>query len=129
MRRARRRGGASRTTIAGVVLLAVGVSLALGWWQRRHQASLGEAVAALARPGDLHMISSDTCGFCIRARRWFAQHDVAFTECSIEREPACRQAFDALGAPGTPVIVVRGQPTLGFDAERLRRQLAGETGG
>jgi glutaredoxin len=129
MGRAVDRGGASRATIVGVVLLAVGVSLALGWWQRRHQTTLGDAVAALTRPGDIHMISSDTCGFCIRARRWFEQHDVAFTECSIEREPACRQAFDALGAPGTPVIVVRGQPTLGFDAERLRRRLAGEAGG
>jgi glutaredoxin len=129
MRRALGRGSASRTTIAGVVLLAVGVSLALGWWQRRHQTSLGEAVAALAHPGDIHMISSDTCGFCIRARRWFEQHDVAFSECSIERDRACRQAFDALGAPGTPVIIVRGQPTLGFDAERLRRQLAGDGGG
>lgn len=129
MRQAGDRGGASRGTIVGVVLLVVGISLALGWWQRQRQATLGQTVASLARPGDIHMISSDSCGFCIQARRWFEQHGVAFTECSIEREPACRQAFDALGAPGTPVIVVRGQPTLGFDAERLRRRLAGEAGG
>lgn len=118
------RGSASRTTLVGVALLVVGVSLATGWWQRQRQATLGEAIAALARPGEIHMIASDSCGYCMLARQWFQQHEVAFTECSIERDPACRQSFDALGAPGTPVIVVRGQPMLGFDAERVRRRLA-----
>ena len=31
---------------------------------------------------------------------------------------------DALGAAGTPVLVVRGKPQLGFNAERLRVALA-----
>ncbi|MBI3157865.1 MAG: hypothetical protein HYZ20_21015 [Burkholderiales bacterium] len=123
MKKGADRGASSRTTLVGVALLVVGVSLATGWWQRQRQATLGEAVAALARPGDIRMISSDTCGYCMLARQWFQRHGVAFSECSIERDPACRQAFDALGAPGTPVIVVRGRPTLGFDAERLRRRL------
>ncbi len=113
----------SRGSLLGLVLLILAISGASTWWGQRQEAALGRDVAALARAGDLEMLSSDSCGFCIQARRWFVQHGVAFTECSIEREPACRQAFDALGAPGTPVIVVRGQPELGFSPQRLKARL------
>ena len=56
-------------------------------------------------------------------RHWFAKHQVAYSECLIERDAACRAAFDALGARGTPVLVVRGQPQLGFSPQRLRSAL------
>jgi glutaredoxin len=71
------------------------------------------------------MISSDTCAYCVQARAWFNAHDVPFSECSIERDAACAARFAALLAPGTPVILVRERPQVGFSpprvAEALRR--------
>lgn len=107
----------------GVLILAV--SAASQWWSGRHQAGLGEQLAALAQPGDIRMISSDYCGFCVAARRWMTENGVPFTECFIERDSACRQDFEALGAPGTPVLQVRGQAQLGFSPERVTRGLQG----
>jgi glutaredoxin len=114
---------ASRRSLLGLVVLVLAISAASTWWGQRHEAVLGEQVAALAAPGDLRMLSSDTCAICLVARRWFTDHGVAFSECSIERDAACRAEFETMLAPGTPVILVRGRPQLGFDPARLLASL------
>ncbi|GMV47775.1 MAG: hypothetical protein AMXMBFR66_31730 [Pseudomonadota bacterium] len=117
----------ARRDLAVLALLVIGASLAGQWWSARARSTLGDEVAALARPGDIRMISSETCAICALARRWFQQHRVAFAECFIERDAQCRADFDAARAPGTPLIVVRGVPQLGFRPERLRDALASGT--
>ena len=106
-----------------LVLLITCVSLAAQWWQARGERHIGERVAAAVAPGELRMISSESCGFCTLARGWFREHRVAYEECFVERDAACRAEFDRLGAQGTPVIVVRGQPQLGFNPTRIARVL------
>ncbi len=113
----------SRRSLLGLVLLILVISGASTWWGQRQEAALGREVASLARPGDLQMLSSDSCSICTLARGWFVQHGVAFTECSIERDADCRARFDQVRAPGTPVILVRGQPELGFNPQRLKARL------
>ena len=113
----------SRRSLLGLVALVLAISAASTWWGQRHEARLGEQVAALAAPGDLRMLSSDSCAICVVARRWFKEHGVAFSECSIERDAACRAQFEAMLAPGTPVILVRGRAQLGFDPARLLASL------
>jgi len=84
---------------------------------------IGREMAANAKPGDIMMLASDTCIYCKQARAWFKEHQVAFGECSIERDPACRAAYDALQSPGTPMLVVRGQRQVGFSPERVAQAL------
>ncbi len=114
---------ASPRALLGLALLVAAVAGAQQWWVAHQRADVGSAVAALARPGDIHMLSSDDCSICVVARRWFTAHGVAYTECSIERDAACRADFEARRAPGTPVLLVRGVPQLGFNPERLRAAL------
>ncbi len=102
-----------------LVLLVAGVSLAMQWWHARGEREIGQRVAAVAVPGDLRMLSSETCGVCTLARRWFTENQVAFEECFVERDTACRAEFERLGGRGTPVILVRGQPQLGFSPPRI----------
>ncbi len=109
----------SRRSIAVLVLLVLGVGAANQWWVGRHQSGLGESMAALAQPGDIHMLSSQTCAICVETRWWLQRHHVRFTECTIETDSACAAQFEAVRAPGTPVLLVRGQPQLGFDAQRV----------
>ena len=109
----------SRGKALWVLVLILGLAATAHWWGQRQQVGIGQAVAALVAAGDVHMYSSDTCPICVEARRWFQRHEVPFTECSIERDPQCRAEFDAMRAFATPVIVVRGQPTRGFDPEQL----------
>ena len=113
----------SPRSLLGLVLVVLCVSAASQWWAGRQERQVGEQVAALAEAGDIHMLSSDTCGICAMARAWFRQHQVKYTECSIESDAACKAAFEASGSPGTPVMVVRGKAQVGFAPERLQQAL------
>lgn len=115
---------ASRNQWLGLAVLVLGVYAANRWWVDRHDDAQGQRIASMAQPGDIRMISSENCAICIEARQWLLRNEVAFSECQIERDATCRADFDALRATGTPVLVVRGQPQLGFNVERLRLALA-----
>lgn len=106
-------------SIALLAALLLATGAATQWWQGRSQARLGERLAALAQPGDIHMLSSLTCTFCAAARQWLTEHRVGFNECFIERDAQCQTVYAATGARGTPTLLVRGQVQLGFDPERV----------
>jgi glutaredoxin len=102
--------------------------LALAWgagslWQSWQADRLGSEVARLAQAGDIRMISSETCVYCDKARAWFTAHRVPFAECFVERDTACADAYRALQAPGTPLLLVRGQRQLGFSPQRIAQAL------
>ncbi len=107
----------------GLLALILTVGAANAWWVNRQARAVGVQVAALARPGDIRMLSSDSCSVCVVARTWFTQNRVAYSECSIEQDAVCRVEYESLRLPGTPVIVVRGRPQLGFSVEKLRQAL------
>jgi glutaredoxin len=115
---------ASARSMFGLLALIVAVGALNQWWSNRQAGEIGAQVAALVRLGDIRMLSSDTCSICVSARAWFKQNGIAYSECSIERDATCRADFEALRAPGTPVIVVRGRAQIGFSPERLRQALA-----
>jgi glutaredoxin len=85
----------------------------------------GDSVAALAKPGDILMLSSVTCVYCKLAREWFTAHKVAFDECFIENDAACEQRYRANLAPGTPVLLVKGQRQVGFSPSDVQKALGG----
>ena len=106
-----------------VLLIAAAAYVLLVAIQSRTDKQAGAALAALAKPGDIVMLSSETCEYCKQARAWFKEHQVAFGECFIERDAACKAAYDALQSPGTPMLVVRGQRQVGFSPERVAQTL------
>ena len=112
-------GRAQWRTLAG---LAVVVALASGgsqWWRSHLAGNVGAQLVALARPGDIRMLSSTTCAYCTVARRWLTDQQVPFTECFIERDADCAARYQALGARGTPTLLVRGRVQLGFSPQQV----------
>ena len=110
----------SGLSLLALVLLVSAISEGWRGWSSDR---LGREVAALAKPGDIEMIASDTCVYCEKARAWFGANGVPFSECSIERDEACAARFRALMSPGTPVLLVRGQPQVGFSPQRVAQTL------
>ena len=102
------------------LLVVVAVAALASWAWRTHVAAEdGELLAQRVKPGDIRMISSETCGWCTAARRWMQGEGVPFSECFIERDAQCLADYQALGGMGTPTLVVRGQTVLGFDRARM----------
>ena len=115
-----------RSLLGLITVVIVGAAAMQGFtgWSRER---LGAQVAANARPGDIYMIASVTCVYCAAARAWFNENQVPFTECLIERDAACADKYNALMAPGTPVLLVRGKRLLGFSAQAVADALAART--
>ena len=102
------------------LLVVVSLTALASWAWRGHVAAEdGEALVQRVKPGDIRMISSETCPYCLAARRWMKQQGIPFKECLIERDATCLADYQALGAVGTPTLVVRGQRVVGFDRARI----------
>ena len=112
-----------RSLLGLITVVVVGAAVMQGftWWSRER---LGAQIAAAAKPGDIHMIASVTCVYCAAARAWFIENRVPFSECLIERDTHCAAKYNALMAPGTPVMLVRGKRLLGFSAQAIADALA-----
>jgi glutaredoxin len=110
-------------SFVAVVLCA---TLAFEAWQQWQSWRQAQALATLVRAGDLRLISSQTCVYCTQARRWLQAKALPFSECFIEQDAACAATYRALHSPGTPLVMVRGEPQLGFDPERVRRALSAQ---
>jgi glutaredoxin len=113
-----------RRSLLVLVLVVLAASSASEWSRGREQARLGALIASASGEGDIEMLSSRGCAFCARASQWFGEHGVPVRECLIESDADCAQRYAALGAPGTPVLVVRGQVQLGFDPQAIARALS-----
>lgn len=110
-----------------VLLALVAGFVGLSQWAGGRQADAqAEQLRALARPGDILMLSSETCVFCKRAHAWLSEQQVPFRECLVERDGACMAEYQARGARGTPTFVVRDHTVIGFDRPRIVELLQGE---
>ena len=117
-----RLGRSSAVTVVLVGVLAWGVGRVVQTQVRDGQA---EALRAVARPGDIRMLSSVSCIFCTKARQYLTEHRIPFEECLIEKDTTCLADYKRLGASGTPTLLVRGQRQLGFDPLRVTAALGG----
>lgn len=109
--------------LAVVLLLVFGGMQAWTWWRHERQC---EAVKALAQPDQITMYTTTTCPYCAKAKVWLNGHGVPWRECNIDLDASCRATFEAQGAPGVPLLQVKGHWQLGFDPLWLTRALQTE---
>lgn len=94
-------------------------------------ASSQSATSRRGRVGahEVVMFSTQGCGYCRKARKWFDGQKVPYSEYDLERDakaPArLAQLAQAAGVGqeqlgGVPVIFVDGKPVLGWDARRVK---------
>ena len=71
------------------------------------------------------LFSTSTCSWCRRARRYFKEHGVPFKEINVERDQqAARDVAQKTGQTGVPVIKIGSKWIVGFDRERIDKELA-----
>jgi glutaredoxin len=70
------------------------------------------------------MYATQQCGYCIKAREYFRDAGIAFTELDINRDAAAKRSFTVLQAAGTPLIYVGYRRVEGFNRNRLEEAVA-----
>ena len=71
------------------------------------------------------LFRASTCSWYRRAKRCFEEQRVPFKEVNIERDPdAAREIVRKTGQTGVPVIKIGSAWIVGFDRERIDKELA-----
>lgn len=68
--------------------------------------------------------STATCPFCIRAKQYLTQSNIAFDNIDVSENPAkAQEMIKKSGQMGVPVIDVEGTIIIGFDKEKINEVL------
>jgi glutaredoxin 3 len=74
------------------------------------------------------IFSTPTCSWCRRAKKYFRERGVSFKEINVERDPsAVRDLVRKTGQGGVPVIKIGNAWIVGFDKDRIDKELARRT--
>lgn len=69
--------------------------------------------------------STPTCGYCQQVKAYLRQRGVPYTEHDVSRDRAAAMEMVQLtGQQGVPVVVINGQPVVGFNRPAIDQLLA-----
>lgn len=66
------------------------------------------------------MYATSWCGYCKKARMYFRQENISYTEYDIESDAQAKKDYDTFGGRGVPVIFVGQERMNGFDESRFK---------
>lgn len=69
----------------------------------------------------LVMYTTSTCGYCAKARRYFAEKGIKFTEKNIETSQKYHKEFKRIGGKGVPVILWGNNKMNGFSVPKFEK--------
>ncbi len=67
------------------------------------------------------LYSTDWCGHCKRAKRYFKKHGIAFVEYDIEKDQAAKKRYDQFQGRGVPLILVGKKHMRGFSQKGFEK--------
>ena len=73
--------------------------------------------------GQVVMYSASWCGYCKKARAYFKENDIAYTDYDIEADRFAKINYDRLGGRGVPLILVGDKQMRGFSIASFERMV------
>lgn len=67
------------------------------------------------------MYSTQWCGYCKKARKYFRDNNIAFVDYDIETNQKAKKQYDEIQGRGVPVILVGDKRLNGFSEARFKR--------
>ena len=68
--------------------------------------------------------STSNCKYCVKAKEFFAEHGVKYTEHDIGKDPEKKsEMLEKSGVLAVPIIDIDGDILVGFDEKTLRELL------
>ena len=65
------------------------------------------------------MYSRQGCEWCVKAREYFQEHDIDYTEYDINASERNMAKYNAINGFGTPIIFIGNNRIEGFNIEAL----------
>lgn len=65
------------------------------------------------------------CGVCRKAKNYFREHQIPFSEYDVETSEKGRRDYKRLNGTGVPIILIGGERMNGFSAERFEGMYGG----
>ncbi|MBQ0755441.1 MAG: glutaredoxin family protein [Gammaproteobacteria bacterium] len=70
------------------------------------------------------LYATPTCGYCKKARRFFEENGIAYSERNVNASMAASKEMRALGGGGVPTILIDGEQVIhGWNERALRESL------
>jgi len=63
---------------------------------------------------DVVLYSAAWCGVCRKAKKYFSQNNISYTEYDIDKDKAANKRHKEMGATGVPVIFIGNRRMNGF---------------
>lgn len=70
-------------------------------------------------PGKVILYATEWCGYCAKTRQFMDRANIPYVEYDIEKSSEGKRQYDALGARGVPVLLVKGEVVVGYDPRRI----------
>lgn len=67
--------------------------------------------------------TAEWCGVCHAAKKYFSEHNVAYTEYDVEKSAKGRADYQRLHGKGVPIVLVGAARMDGFSAEQFEAML------
>jgi len=80
-----------------------------------------ETSSATTGSKNVSLYTTAWCGYCKKAKNYFRQNSIAYTEFDIEKDVAARKRYKKMGATGVPVIIVGNKRMNGFSVRGFER--------
>lgn len=100
-----------------LIVLICALALYQYWDQAR--ALFAPAPVASTGSGEVVLYSTAWCGYCTKTRNFMNEKGIAFREEDIEKSAGARQAYDALGGRGVPLLDVKGTIIRGYNPQAI----------
>lgn len=114
----------SRRSSRRIVWFAIAVSVVGSLYVMQHRQHAPAARLATAQP-KVVMYATTWCGYCTKARAFFARHGIGYVEIDVEHDARANHINKLLGGNGIPTILVGDDEWVhGFDEQALTRLLA-----
>ena len=80
-----------------------------------------DATTIVEKSDEVVMYATDWCGYCKKARRYFNENSIPYTEYDIEKDAEAKIRYDEMGGKGVPVILFGDRRMNGFSISQFRR--------
>ena len=70
------------------------------------------------------LYATEWCGYCKATRRFLDEKGIPFKEFDIDKDATAREAYEALGGRGIPILDVNGTLIRDFKPEAIEAALA-----